>query len=63
MCAVVVNALEGKECSESMAEMLADHSLSEEKLSSVVSGMYKLLKEALRLPASSIKQEVSAINI
>lgn len=56
--AVVVNALEGKECSVSMAEVLEHNTLSEEKLSSIVSGMLKLLREALRLPATSIKQEV-----
>ncbi|MCJ8733942.1 hypothetical protein PDJAM_G00229590 [Pangasius djambal] len=54
---VVVNALEEKECSVSMAEIIEDNSLSEEKLSDIVSGMYELLKEALRLPSSSMKQE------
>ncbi|XP_034161916.1 COMM domain-containing protein 5 isoform X3 [Pangasianodon hypophthalmus] len=54
---VVVNALEEKECSVSMAEIIEDNSLSEEKLSDIVSGMYELLKEALRLPSSSVIQE------
>uniref|UniRef100_A0A3B1JNB5 COMM domain-containing protein 5 n=1 Tax=Astyanax mexicanus TaxID=7994 RepID=A0A3B1JNB5_ASTMX len=32
-------------------------SLSEEKLSRIVSGLFKLLREALRFPGSSVKQE------
>ncbi|KAF4085584.1 hypothetical protein AMELA_G00096940 [Ameiurus melas] len=54
---VVVNALEEKECSVSMADIAEDNSLPEEKLSDIVSGMYELLKEALRLPSSSVRQE------
>ncbi|XP_072519313.1 COMM domain-containing protein 5 [Salminus brasiliensis] len=54
---VVVNAVEGKDCSGSMTEIAQSSSLSEEKFSRIVSGMYKLLKEALRLPSSSLKQE------
>lgn len=41
-----------------MADIIEGNSLSEEKLSDIVSGMYELLKEALRLPSSSMKQEV-----
>lgn len=54
---VVVNAVEGKDCSEAMVEISQGGSLSEEKLSRTVSGLYKLLREALRLPCSAIKQE------
>lgn len=45
----------------SMADIMEDNSLSEEKISDIVSGMYELLKEALRLPLSSMKQEVRLI--
>uniref|UniRef100_A0A3B1KI96 COMM domain-containing protein 5 n=1 Tax=Astyanax mexicanus TaxID=7994 RepID=A0A3B1KI96_ASTMX len=43
---VVVSAVEGKDCGEAM-----------EKLSRIVSGLFKLLREALRFPGSSVKQE------
>lgn len=58
----MVNALEEKECIVSMAD-IEDNSLSEEKLSDIVSGMYELLKEALRLPSSSMKQEVRLLKV
>ncbi|XP_026886287.2 COMM domain-containing protein 5 isoform X2 [Electrophorus electricus] len=55
---VVVNAIEGKDCGGAMADIAQNSPLSEEMLSHIVSGMYELLKEALRLPTSSLKQEV-----
>ncbi|KAF5907685.1 COMM domain-containing protein 5-like, partial [Clarias magur] len=54
---VVVNALEEKECSVSMTDILENNALPEEKLTNIVSGMYELLRGALRLPPASIKQE------
>uniref|UniRef100_A0A4W3IV53 COMM domain-containing protein 5 n=1 Tax=Callorhinchus milii TaxID=7868 RepID=A0A4W3IV53_CALMI len=54
----VVNALEGKDCKESVKHITENMSLSEEQLSYILSGMYTLLREALRLPQSSLKQEV-----
>ncbi|KAF7707199.1 COMM domain-containing protein 5 [Silurus meridionalis] len=54
---VVVNALEEKECSVSMTDIIENNSLSEEKLGYIVSGMYELLKEAFRQPSTSMKQE------
>ncbi|KAL7863412.1 hypothetical protein SRHO_G00123960 [Serrasalmus rhombeus] len=54
---VVVNAVEGKDCSGAMVEIAQSSPLSDEKFSRIVSGMYALLKEALRLPSSSLKQE------
>ncbi|KAK6473809.1 COMM domain-containing protein 5-like isoform X1 [Huso huso] len=54
----VVSALEGKDCRESMTAIAEHGNLSEEQLSYIIAGMYTLLKEALRLPASSLKQEV-----
>ncbi|KAM6354062.1 LOW QUALITY PROTEIN: COMM domain-containing protein 5 [Alca torda] len=54
---VTVNALEGKDCKES--ELIAESTnLSEEQLAFLISGMYTLLREALRLPLSTFKQEV-----
>ncbi|KAI5624697.1 COMM domain-containing protein 5, partial [Silurus asotus] len=55
---VVVNALEEKECSVLMTDIIENNSLSEEKLGYIVSGMYELLKEAFRQPSTSVKQEV-----
>ncbi|XP_075797237.1 COMM domain-containing protein 5 [Pelodiscus sinensis] len=55
---VVVSALEGKDCKESVRAIAESTDLSEEKLTSLISGMYTLLREALRLPVSTFKQEV-----
>ncbi|XP_006632837.2 COMM domain-containing protein 5 [Lepisosteus oculatus] len=54
----VVNALEGKDCRESVRMIAESGTLTEEQLSYIIAGMYGLLKEALRLPTSSLKQEV-----
>ncbi|XP_060741184.1 COMM domain-containing protein 5 [Tachysurus vachellii] len=53
----VVNALDGKACSGCMADIIEDNLLSEDKLSDIVSGMYELLREALRVSPSSVKIE------
>ncbi|KAI6078125.1 COMM domain-containing protein 5 [Aix galericulata] len=55
---VTVNALEGKDCKESVKLIAESTSLSEEQLAFLISGMYTLLQEALRLPLSTFKQEV-----
>ncbi|XP_029463449.1 COMM domain-containing protein 5 isoform X3 [Rhinatrema bivittatum] len=54
----VVSALEGKDCRESVKMISETSALSEEQLSFIISGMYTLLREALRLPTSALKQEV-----
>ncbi|XP_010897776.1 COMM domain-containing protein 5 [Esox lucius] len=54
----VVNAIEGKDCREAMKVIAANAAIPEERLTYVVAGMYRLLKEALRIPMSSLKQEV-----
>ncbi|XP_067853399.1 COMM domain-containing protein 5 isoform X1 [Heptranchias perlo] len=54
----VVNSLEGKDSKESVRSITETESLSEEQLSYILAGMYTLLREALRLPQSSLKQEV-----
>nr|XP_033801897.1 COMM domain-containing protein 5 isoform X2 [Geotrypetes seraphini] len=54
---VVVSALEGKDCRESVKLILETSTLSEEQLTFLISGMYSLLQEALRLPMSTLKQE------
>lgn len=56
---VTVNALEGKDCKESVKLIAESSNLSEEQLAFLISGMYTLLREALRLPLSTFKQEVS----
>ncbi|NWI18888.1 COMD5 protein, partial [Crypturellus soui] len=60
--AVTVNALEGKDCKESVKLIAESSNLSEEQLAFLISGMYTLLREALRLPLSTLKQEVSSGN-
>ncbi|NXC04211.1 COMD5 protein, partial [Orthonyx spaldingii] len=55
---VTVNALEGKDCKESIKLIAESANLSEEQLAFLISGMYTLLREALRLPLSTFKQEV-----
>uniref|UniRef100_A0A8C0III6 COMM domain-containing protein 5 n=2 Tax=Strigidae TaxID=30459 RepID=A0A8C0III6_BUBBB len=55
---VTVNALEGKDCKESVKLIADSTNLSEEQLAFLISGMYTLLREALRLPLSTFKQEV-----
>ncbi|NWW66038.1 COMD5 protein, partial [Ifrita kowaldi] len=60
---VTVNALEGKDCKESIKLIAESANLSEEQLALLISGMYTLLREALRLPLSTFKQEVSSGSI
>ncbi|XP_026508773.1 COMM domain-containing protein 5-like isoform X2 [Terrapene carolina triunguis] len=55
---VVVSALEGKDCKESVRAIAESVDLSEDQLTSLIAGMYTLLREALRLPLSTFKQEV-----
>ncbi|NXL41976.1 COMD5 protein, partial [Podilymbus podiceps] len=57
--AVTVNALEGKDCKESVKLIAESTNLSEEQLAFLISGMYTLLREALRLPLSTFKEEVT----
>ncbi|GCC25785.1 hypothetical protein chiPu_0004196 [Chiloscyllium punctatum] len=54
----VVNSLEGKDSRESVRSIVETEGLSEEQLSYILAGMYTLLGEALRLPQTSLKQEV-----
>uniref|UniRef100_A0A8C3VCT1 COMM domain-containing protein 5 n=2 Tax=Passeriformes TaxID=9126 RepID=A0A8C3VCT1_CATUS len=60
---VTVNALEGKDCKESVRLIAESANLSEEQLAFLISGMYTLLREALRLPLSTFKQEVMVTKI
>ncbi|XP_060105367.1 COMM domain-containing protein 5 [Heteronotia binoei] len=55
---VTVSALEGRDCRESVKTIAESTNLSDEQLAILISGMYTLLREALRLPASSLKEEV-----
>ncbi|XP_067903227.1 COMM domain-containing protein 5 isoform X2 [Heterodontus francisci] len=54
----VVNSLEGKDSKESVRSIAETESLSEQQLSYILAGMHTVLDEALRLPQSSLKQEV-----
>lgn len=58
VCAVVVSALEGKDCREAMKTVADNSSIPHDRLSHVVAGMYRILTEATRIPTSSLKQEV-----
>lgn len=58
MLKVVVSALEGQNCQESVRLLSENAGLSEEQLSYILSGMYTLIKEALRLPWSAFKPDV-----
>lgn len=58
VCAVVVSALEGKDCREAMKTVADNSSIPHDRLSHVVAGMYRVLTEATRIPTSSLKQEV-----
>ena len=55
----VVSALEGKDCREVMKSIAESSPIPEQRLSHIVAGMYRLLSEAIRIPTSSFKQEVS----
>ncbi|XP_070692998.1 COMM domain-containing protein 5 [Pempheris klunzingeri] len=54
----VVGALEGKDCTEVMKSIAESSPIPQERLSHIVAGMYRLLSEAIRIPTSSLKQEV-----
>lgn len=53
----VVSALEGKDCREVMKSIAESSVISEERLSHIVAGMYRVLSDAIRIPTSSFKQE------
>uniref|UniRef100_G3Q4G0 COMM domain-containing protein 5 n=1 Tax=Gasterosteus aculeatus aculeatus TaxID=481459 RepID=G3Q4G0_GASAC len=53
----VVSGLEGKDCREVMKSIAESSTVPQERLGHVVSGVYRVLSEAVRVPASSLKQE------
>ncbi|XP_061785150.1 COMM domain-containing protein 5 [Nerophis lumbriciformis] len=53
----VVNALEGKDCRDTMKSIAETSVLPQDKLSHVVAGMYRILSEAIRKPQALLKQE------
>lgn len=63
MLKAVVNAIEGRDCRDSMRTLAESSVIPEERLSHIVAGMYRLLKEALRIPTSSLKQEAFKDNL
>ncbi|KAL4631553.1 hypothetical protein GN956_G15564 [Arapaima gigas] len=54
---VAVSAVEGKDCRGAMRGIAESSTLPQEHLSQIVAGMFSLVKGALRLPPSSLKQE------
>lgn len=59
VCLAVVSALEGKDCREVMKSIAESSPIPQDRLSHIVAGMYRVLSEAIRIPMSSLKQEVS----
>ena len=56
---MIVHDLEGNEVSEVTYQKLKSDSVTEETLATVYTGLYELLRAALRLPLASLKQRVS----
>uniref|UniRef100_A0A3B5R7T0 COMM domain-containing protein 5 n=1 Tax=Xiphophorus maculatus TaxID=8083 RepID=A0A3B5R7T0_XIPMA len=54
---VVVSALEGKDCREVMKSVAESSVIPQERLSHIIAGMHRVLSEAIRIPASLLKQE------
>uniref|UniRef100_A0A665TMT1 COMM domain-containing protein 5 n=1 Tax=Echeneis naucrates TaxID=173247 RepID=A0A665TMT1_ECHNA len=54
----VVSALEGKDCREVMKAVAESSTISQERLSHIIAGMYRVLSEAIRIPTASLRQEV-----
>ncbi|XP_007481477.1 COMM domain-containing protein 5 [Monodelphis domestica] len=54
---VVVSALQGEDCREATRRLVDSSPLSESQFGVLVAGMYALLREALRLPASALKPD------
>ncbi|KAM8909163.1 COMM domain-containing protein 5 [Spinachia spinachia] len=53
----VVSGLEGKDCREVMKAIAESSTVPQQRLSHVVAGVHRVLSEAVRVPASSLKQE------
>lgn len=58
--AAVVGALEGKDCTEVMKSIAESSVIPQERLCHIVAGMHRLLSEAIRIPTTILKQEVSS---
>uniref|UniRef100_A0A3B5MD99 COMM domain-containing protein n=1 Tax=Xiphophorus couchianus TaxID=32473 RepID=A0A3B5MD99_9TELE len=56
---VVVSALEGKDCREVMKSIAESSVIPQERLSHIIAGMHRVLSEAIRIPASLLKQEAN----
>ncbi|XP_028314731.1 COMM domain-containing protein 5 [Gouania willdenowi] len=54
----VVSSLEGKDCREVMKSIAESSVVPQEQLSHIISGMHRVLSEAIRIPTSLLKQEV-----
>lgn len=53
----VVSALEGKDSRDALKSVAENSAIPPEKLSHIISAMYRLLSEAIRIPPGSLRQE------
>ncbi|XP_034037089.1 COMM domain-containing protein 5 [Thalassophryne amazonica] len=53
----VVSAIEGKDCREVMKTITESSAIPQERLSHIVAGIYRVLSDAICIPAASLKQE------
>ncbi|CAN9514695.1 unnamed protein product [Ophioblennius macclurei] len=53
----VVSALEGKDSREAMRSIAESSIIPQERLAHIIAGMHRILSEAIRIPAASLKQE------
>ncbi|KAM9376761.1 COMM domain-containing protein 5 isoform 2-T2 [Pholidichthys leucotaenia] len=53
----VVGSLEGKDCREAMKSITESSFIPQERLCHIISGMHRLLSEAVRIPTPLLKQE------
>ncbi|KAK2849505.1 hypothetical protein Q5P01_009339 [Channa striata] len=53
----VVSALEGKDSRDVMRSIAESSAIPQDRLSHILAGMCRVLSEAIRIPASSLKQE------
>jgi len=54
----IVNDLEGKDVQQGALQQMSSEKITEETIAFVFSGLLKLIKVALRIPPTSLKQEV-----
>lgn len=55
----IVSALEGKDCRDVMKSIAESSIIPQERLSHIIAGIHRVLSEAIRIPTTLLKQEVS----